>query len=62
MENGFKIKCPTCEQMMFVPMDEFNGNFGNITGKCPKCLRFANVMIVVCDKEKLDEEVSDGNS
>jgi len=49
------VKCPTCANLMFVPMDEFNGNFGEITGKCLKCERKAYIMVIVCDDERRKE-------
>ncbi|MHA1344940.1 MAG: hypothetical protein ACTSO3_00935 [Candidatus Heimdallarchaeaceae archaeon] len=56
IEFGFNIKCPTCSTFMFVPMDTFDGNFGEITGKCPHCKRKAYVMVLVCDDEKRKKE------
>jgi hypothetical protein len=39
-------------------MDFFDGNYGEITGDCPTCGRKAQVTIVVCDYDRLQDELN----
>jgi len=53
-EAGIAVKCATCGERIWVPLDEFNGNFGEIKGLCPKCMKRTRVTIIVCDNDAVE--------
>ena len=56
---GMIVKCPHCKEKSFVPILDFNGNVGEIRGKCHNCMGEIYILSIVCRGEEVENIVKD---
>lgn len=56
---GMIVKCPHCREKSFAPIENFDGNIGEVRGKCNKCMKEIYILMVVCRGEEVENIMKD---